>query len=86
MYTQRQYREALRLFQTVLQLRPDCKPDPRVGIGLCFWALDDKERAKMAWERSVEVVGLLFKRRGVCKGHSLVETHRIPEIRPPTFS
>ncbi|KIO17833.1 hypothetical protein M407DRAFT_84591 [Tulasnella calospora MUT 4182] len=55
MYTQRQYREALRLFQTVLQLRPDCKPDPRVGIGLCFWALDDKERARMAWERSVEV-------------------------------
>lgn len=56
MYTQRQYREALRLFQMVLQLRPDCKPDPRVGIGLCFWALEDKERARMAWERSVEVV------------------------------
>ncbi|KAG8952026.1 hypothetical protein FRC04_005359 [Tulasnella sp. 424] len=55
MYTQRQYREALRLFQMVLQLRPDCKPDPRVGIGLCFWALEDKERARMAWERSVEV-------------------------------
>ncbi|KAG8995767.1 hypothetical protein FRB94_011657 [Tulasnella sp. JGI-2019a] len=54
-YSRRQYRESLRTLQTVLQLRPDCQPDPRVGIGLCFWALDDHEKARMAWERSLEV-------------------------------
>ncbi|KAG8935468.1 hypothetical protein FRC03_009248 [Tulasnella sp. 419] len=54
-YSRRQFREALRTLQQVLQLKPDCQPDPRVGIGLCFWALGEKEKARMAWERSLEV-------------------------------
>lgn len=37
-------------------LKPDCKPDPRIGIGLCLWAIGDREKAKMAWQRSVELV------------------------------
>lgn len=56
LYTRRQYAQALRLFQEVLRLSPSCKPDPRIGIGLCFWALDHKAQAKAAWERSLEVV------------------------------
>ncbi|TCD66299.1 hypothetical protein EIP91_001545 [Steccherinum ochraceum] len=55
LYTRRQYAQALRLFQEVLRLSPSCKPDPRIGIGLCFWALDHKAQAKAAWERSLEV-------------------------------
>ncbi|KAG8900293.1 hypothetical protein FRB99_006134 [Tulasnella sp. 403] len=54
-YSKRQYRDALRTLQIVLQLRPDCRPDPRVGIGLCFWALNEREKARLAWERSLEV-------------------------------
>lgn len=56
LYTRRQYTQSLRLFQEVLRLSPNCKPDPRIGIGLCFWALDHKAQAKTAWERSLEVV------------------------------
>ena len=59
-YTRRQYPQSLRLFQEVLRLSPNCKPDPRIGIGLCFWALDYKAQAKAAWERSLEVVRLIW--------------------------
>lgn len=46
----------MKLFQSVLQYNPNCIPDPRIGIGLCFWATDQKTRAKAAWQRSLEVV------------------------------
>ncbi|EAU91100.2 pol II transcription elongation factor [Coprinopsis cinerea okayama7 len=49
------YKEALRLYQDVLRYKPNCKPDPRVGIGMCLWALGHKEKAKQAWQRSLEV-------------------------------
>lgn len=55
-YARRQFPQALKLFQRVLQLNPNCLPDPRIGIGLCFWAMDHKAKAKTAWQRSVEVV------------------------------
>ena len=60
LYARRQYAQALRLFQDVLRYNPQCVPDPRIGIGLCLWALDQKERAKAAWERSLEVVSRQF--------------------------
>ncbi|PFH49770.1 hypothetical protein AMATHDRAFT_76029 [Amanita thiersii Skay4041] len=55
LYAQRNYKDALRLFQDVLRYNPDCIPDPRIGIGLCFWAMDQKTKAKAAWQRSLEV-------------------------------
>lgn len=54
-YARKQYPQALRLFQQVLTIAPDTRPDPRIGIGLCFWALDQKENARKCWERSLEV-------------------------------
>jgi RNA polymerase-associated protein CTR9 len=30
-------------------------PDPRIGIGLCYWHLDHRERALAAWRRAEEV-------------------------------
>ncbi|KAM5530528.1 hypothetical protein V8D89_015805 [Ganoderma adspersum] len=54
-YARRQYPQSLKLFQRVLQLNPTCLPDPRIGIGLCLWAMDHKAKAKAAWQRSVEV-------------------------------
>lgn len=56
LYARRQYLPALKLFQLVLSYNPRCLPDPRIGIGLCFWAMDHKMQAKAAWERSLEVV------------------------------
>lgn len=55
-YARKQYTPALRLFQQVLQLKPDAQPDPRVGIGMCYWAMEQKQRARLCWERSLEVV------------------------------
>ncbi|KAI5118232.1 hypothetical protein M0805_008868 [Coniferiporia weirii] len=54
-YARKQYSQALRLFQQVLQMSPNAQPDPRIGIGLCFWAMDQKVKAKACWERSLEV-------------------------------
>ncbi|OJA11248.1 hypothetical protein AZE42_09541 [Rhizopogon vesiculosus] len=55
LYARRSYPQALKLFQQVLQLNPQCIPDPRIGIGLCLWAMDYKSKAKAAWQRSLEV-------------------------------
>ncbi|KAF9232678.1 hypothetical protein BU15DRAFT_80981 [Melanogaster broomeanus] len=55
LYARRNYPQALKLFQQVLQLNPACIPDPRIGIGLCLWAMDHKAKAKAAWQRSLEV-------------------------------
>ncbi|KAI0948961.1 hypothetical protein AcW1_008691 [Taiwanofungus camphoratus] len=55
LYARRQFPQALKLFQTVLKLNPQCLPDPRIGIGLCLWAMDHKDKAKAAWQRSLEM-------------------------------
>jgi RNA polymerase-associated protein CTR9 len=56
LYARRQHSQALKLFQRVLLLNPRLLPDPRIGIGLCLWALGHHAKAKAAWQRSVEVV------------------------------
>ncbi|KAL7417075.1 hypothetical protein BDY24DRAFT_357824 [Mrakia frigida] len=55
LYTQRDPLSALRLFQRILQLNPQSLPNPRIGIGLCFWVLNSKEKAKAAWKRSLSL-------------------------------
>ena len=60
LYTRRNFKESLRLFQDVLRYNPNCLPDPRIGIGLCLWAMDQKAKAKAAWQRSLEVVGCIY--------------------------
>src|SRR5437762_8948466 len=58
-YGRNQFAIALRLFQKALMARPDMQPDPRIGIGQCFWHLKMKSDARAAWERSLELVPLL---------------------------
>jgi RNA polymerase-associated protein CTR9 len=56
LYSMAKYPEALALYQEVLQKMPDMvDPDPRIGIGCCFWQLGFKDDAKMAWERSLQL-------------------------------
>ncbi|KAF9518383.1 hypothetical protein BS47DRAFT_1338316 [Hydnum rufescens UP504] len=54
-YTRRQHRDALKVFQRALTLKPNATPDPRIGIGLCLWALGNRDKARAAWARSLEV-------------------------------
>ncbi|KAI6100509.1 hypothetical protein F5141DRAFT_1066113 [Pisolithus sp. B1] len=58
MHARQNYPQALKLLQLeVLQFNPSCIPDPRIGIGLCLWAMDHKAKAKAAWQHSLEVRG-----------------------------
>lgn len=51
--------DALQGYQYVLEHSPDlADPDPRIGIGCCFWQLGHKDEAKVAWERALEVVSM----------------------------
>ena len=46
--------EALVSYQEVLSKMPTMlEPDPRIGIGCCFWQLGHPDRAQQAWERSL---------------------------------
>ncbi|KAI5928652.1 tetratricopeptide [Camillea tinctor] len=50
------YREALTTYQDVLSKMPNLvDPDPRIGIGACFWQLGFKDDAKQAWLRCLEI-------------------------------
>lgn len=50
------YKESLEAYQSVLRKMPDLvDPDPRIGIGCCFWQLRHKDDAKQAWERALEI-------------------------------
>lgn len=50
------YAEALAGYQDVLAKMPELvDPDPRIGIGCCFWQLGFKDDAKGAWERCLEI-------------------------------
>ncbi|KJZ78963.1 hypothetical protein HIM_01736 [Hirsutella minnesotensis 3608] len=55
-FSMHKYPDALATYQDVLQKMPDLvDPDPRIGIGCCFWQLGFKQDAKVAWERSLEI-------------------------------
>ncbi|PNY24737.1 Tetratricopeptide repeat protein 1 [Tolypocladium capitatum] len=55
-FSMHKYPDALTAYQDVLQKMPDLvDPDPRIGIGCCFWQLGFKKDAKAAWERSLEI-------------------------------
>ncbi|KAM0501282.1 hypothetical protein ACHAP9_000223 [Verticillium nonalfalfae] len=48
--------ESLACYQEVLGKMPDLvDPDPRIGIGACFWQLGFKDDARSAWERCLEI-------------------------------
>jgi RNA polymerase-associated protein CTR9 len=50
------YGDALEGYQDALHKMPGLTdPDPRIGIGCCFWQLGFKDDAKAAWERSLEI-------------------------------
>ena len=56
LYSLGRYADALEGYQEALHRMPDLiDPDPRIGIGCCFWQLGHKEDGKIAWERALEV-------------------------------
>jgi RNA polymerase-associated protein CTR9 len=58
-YSMGKYGEALKAYQSVLERNPNLiDPDPRIGIGCCYWQLGHKDEAAMAWQRALELVSL----------------------------
>lgn len=56
LFSMGKYAEALEGYQDALHRMPELtEPDPRIGIGCCFWQLNHKDDAKAAWERSLEI-------------------------------
>jgi RNA polymerase-associated protein CTR9 len=55
-FARRLYDDALHTYQTLLNVQPDMKPDPRIGLGLCAWVMGDRGRAVLSWERALELV------------------------------
>ncbi|CAI6333249.1 unnamed protein product [Periconia digitata] len=55
-YSLGKYAEALKGYQSVLESSPGLlDPDPRIGIGCCYWQLGFKDDAASAWRRSLEL-------------------------------
>lgn len=55
-FSMQKYPDALTIYQDVLQKKPDLvDPDPRIGIGCCYWQLGFKKDAKLAWDRALEI-------------------------------
>ncbi|KAK5953814.1 protein required for normal CLN1 and CLN2 G1 cyclin expression [Knufia fluminis] len=54
LYLLKRYTQALSTYQQVLAKMPDLSdPDPRIGIGACFWHMGYHDQAKNAWERAL---------------------------------
>jgi RNA polymerase-associated protein CTR9 len=60
LFARRAHESALATYQKLLSLNPDMSPDPRIGLGLCFWVLGDHERGRVAWERALARVSRLI--------------------------
>jgi RNA polymerase-associated protein CTR9 len=55
-YSMGKWAEALKVYQNILESSPDLlDPDPRIGIGCCFWQLGFKDEAASAWQRSLDL-------------------------------
>lgn len=54
-FTKKDYKTALMFFRRALMLDPYGYANVRVGIGHCFWKLNQHEKAKLAFERAVEL-------------------------------
>ncbi|KKA28265.1 hypothetical protein TD95_001854 [Thielaviopsis punctulata] len=56
LFSMGKYAMALGCYQQTLQKMPSLiDPDPRIGIGCCYWMLNHKNDALAAWERALEV-------------------------------
>ncbi|KAF8978532.1 protein required for normal CLN1 and CLN2 G1 cyclin expression [Entomortierella lignicola] len=49
------YGQAMAYYRNVLKLQPDCTPNPRIGMGLCFYKLGMIDSARQAFERCIEI-------------------------------
>ncbi|KAK0406995.1 hypothetical protein QR680_018937 [Steinernema hermaphroditum] len=54
-FQKKDYKSALFFYRKAIKLKPDCPADVRVGIGYCLYRLGKHEKARMAFERALEL-------------------------------
>ncbi|KAL5420786.1 hypothetical protein PMIN04_006196 [Paraphaeosphaeria minitans] len=82
-YSMGKYAEALKAYQSILESSPGLiDPDPRIGIGCCFWRLGFKDDAATAWQRSLELNPRSKIALTLLGLHSLNKTSTLPATDP----
>ncbi|XP_022648931.1 RNA polymerase-associated protein CTR9 homolog [Varroa destructor] len=54
-FNKKDYRGALAFYKKALRTNPNCPADVRLGMGLCFFKLGKLEKARLAFERAVQL-------------------------------
>lgn len=54
-YNKKDYKTALTFYRKCLRIKPDCPANVRLGIGHCFYKLNQMEKAKLAFDRALEL-------------------------------
>uniref|UniRef100_A0A915ALZ8 RNA polymerase-associated protein CTR9-like protein n=3 Tax=Parascaris univalens TaxID=6257 RepID=A0A915ALZ8_PARUN len=54
-FQKKEYRKSLNCYKSVLRKKPDCPADVRLGIGYCLSKLAKVEKARLAFERVLEL-------------------------------
>lgn len=54
-FNKKDYKAALTYYRKCLRVNPNCPANVRLGIGHCFYKLNQMEKAKLAFERALEL-------------------------------
>jgi len=82
-YSMGRYQEASKAYQNILESSPGLTdPDPRIGIGCCFWQLGFKDDAAGAWQRSLDLNPKSKIALTLLGLHTLHRTSQLPATDP----
>ena len=82
-YSMGKYAEALKAYQSILESSPGLiDPDPRIGIGCCFWQLGFKDDAATAWQRALDLNSESKIALTLLGLHTLNKTSHLPATDP----
>ena len=54
-FNKKDYKSALTFYKKALRINPNCPANVRLGIGHCFYKMGKMEKAKMAFERALQL-------------------------------